>query len=97
MLGRKTRPAPPFHIFGQLPHGLLRDLDAFAPIDGSLCRIDGREDFRAATLALDPQAEGLLHRVFGTFKPTALDGAADKVLLLERKSYSHTIKRSIAG
>jgi len=37
-------------------HGLLRDFDAFPPVNGSLRRVDGSEDLSSAALALDPQA-----------------------------------------
>jgi hypothetical protein len=97
VLGRQTGTTPALYVLGQLAHRLLRDFDAFAPVNRSLSRVDGREDFRAAPLALDPQGQGLLDCVLVAFKPPALDGAADKILLLGCQGYSHMIERSIAG
>jgi hypothetical protein len=96
VLGRKTGTPSAFHILGQLPHGLPRDFDTFAPVNRSLRRVNGGEDFRAAALALDPQAQRLLHSVLGAFETPALDGAADKVLLLGCEGYLHGIEGSMA-
>jgi len=56
VLGGKAGPAPALYVLSQFTHGLLRDFDAIAPVNRSLCRVDSGEDFRSAALALDPQA-----------------------------------------
>jgi hypothetical protein len=97
VLGRQASPAPALHVLGQFTHRLLRDFDAFTPIDRSLRCVDGGKDFGTASLALDPQTECLPHHVLGAFKPPTLDGTTDKILLLGSESYLHAIQRSIAG
>jgi hypothetical protein len=91
MLGGKLGPAAPFHVFGQRTHRGLSDFDAFAAVERGFGNIDGGKDFRTAALAFDPQCDCRLHRILGALKSTALDSAADKVLLFRRQIYLHAL------
>ena len=95
MLAGKLRPAAPFYVLGQCPHGLPCDLDAVATLDRGLRDIDSGEDFGAATFALDPKRHRGLHGILGTLEPAALDGLPDKILLLWGELYLHAF--NVAG
>ena len=95
MLAGKLRPAAPFYVLRQCPHGLPRDLDALATVDRGLRDIDSGDDFGTATFPLDPKRHRGLHGVFGTLKPAALDGLPDEILLLWGELYLHTF--NVAG
>ena len=56
LLGGKTRPAAPLHVFRQLAHGFPGDFDTLAADSRGLRDIDGRKNFAAAAftfLAVD--------------------------------------------
>jgi len=83
------RPTVPFDVLGQCAHGFLSDFDAFAAANRGSSNIDGGEKLRAATFSLDPKRHCCLHGIFGALKPAALDGLADKILLLRSEVYLH--------
>jgi hypothetical protein len=95
VLGGKLRPTPPLYVLGQCSHRFLRDLGAFAAIDRGYRDIDSRQDFGAATFALDPKRHCGPHGIFGPLKPAACDGLPDKILLLGSEVYLHTL--NVAG
>jgi hypothetical protein len=95
MLTGKLRPAAPFHVFGQRPHGFLGYYGAFAAVNRRFRNIDSGKDFVAAAFTLDPKPHRGLHCIFRTLKPAACDGLPDKILLLRRKIYLH--RSNLAG
>ena len=82
-------PTLPFDVLRQCAHRFLSNFHAFAAANGGSCDIDGGENLRAATLSIDPKRHCCLHGIFGAFKPAALDGLSDKILLLGSEVYPH--------
>ena len=76
LLGGKTRPAAPLHVFRQLAHGFPGDFDTLAAGSRGLRDIDGRKNFAAAAFTFLPQRQGLLCRIFGAVDAARLDGVA---------------------
>jgi hypothetical protein len=81
-----------FHLVGQVAHGFLRGDTSFTACDGSLRCINGCQDFGACPLALLPQGEGLLHRVFLTAESSAFNPLTDKCFLVGAKMNIHGIQ-----
>jgi len=81
-----------FHFFGQLSHGFLSDIMPLAVCEGSLCSIDGRENFRAGALTLFPERQSLLDSLVFAVQSSALNCLADEGFLIGREMYFHRFK-----
>ena len=92
---RRARPRR-FDILCQFAHGFLRDGAPFTTSKASFRFINGSKDFHAVAFPLLPQGKSSLHRVFLAPKPPAIDGLADKRLLVGTELYFHTFKVRIA-
>ena len=93
LLGGKSATPALLYLLGQLAHGLLRDDAPFAARKRSLRLIDRGKDFRSAALPVLPQGKRFFHRVFLNAEASALNGLADKRLLVWRELHFHRLKR----
>jgi hypothetical protein len=93
--------ATPLHILSQRPHRLLRYRAALSSTYSGFGFINRGKYFRAASLALFPQRESFPDSIVFVAKATALDGLADKGLLILGEVYLHAgnlrITRLCAG
>jgi len=93
-LGGEARLAPPLYLAGKLPHGLVcRDGATGATGKGRFSGVDSRQQPSAGALARFPQGKRFLYRVLLALEASALDGLADKRLLIECQGHFHPIQR----
>ncbi len=60
--------------------------------EGYIRPIHRSENFRAGALALFPQCQSFLHSIFLAVQATALNGTADKRLLVRGKINFHRLR-----
>ena len=79
------------HILSQFTHRFLRYGAAFAPGHSAFGFIHSRQYFQSATLSFFPQRERFLNSVVLAVKSSALDGLANKGLLIRGELYFHLV------
>ena len=90
LLGDQAGTTAPLCVLGKLSHGFLRDNAPFTPCQRNFRLVDGHQDFQSPALPLLPQGQCLLHRVFLTAKPSALNCLADERFLIGGELHFHT-------
>jgi hypothetical protein len=86
----KSLHTAPLDVIGELFHFLVRrDSPALAARQGGFGLINARQYLQPPTLPLFPKQHGFPHRAFLVAKAPALDGLADKRLLVRSESHVH--------
>jgi len=86
----ETRAPAALDVFCYIARGLRRKHPAFASRKRRFRFIEGGKHFRAGAFAFLPEREGFFYGVFLARNPSALDGLADKGLLIGRQLHFHT-------